>query len=281
MQRSVAQRGARSSSSLRVSFGSRGGPATCSGRRSSSGASSSAQRGCPAPEAQHTAPFRAGESSPGLARGQRVVARAVLGEAPATAKPTAVPQPPYNVVITGGTKGIGRALAEGFLRAGDKVIVCSRSGEFGRVGKVGPDERVLEAVAEMAALYGKDRVKGVAADVAKAGAARVLADYAAKEFGRIDIWINNAGTNAYRYGPISESSDEDLAQIVQTNVLGVMLCCKEAIRVMRAQPSHGHVFNMDGAGADGNATPRFAAYGATKRSLAQLGKSLGAELGIL
>ncbi|PNH11476.1 Chlorophyll(ide) b reductase NOL, chloroplastic, partial [Tetrabaena socialis] len=55
----------------------------------------------------------------------------------------------------------------------------------------------------------------------------------------------------------------------------------QAIRVMRAQPSHGHVFNMDGAGADGNATPRFAAYGATKRSLAQLGKSLGAELGIL
>jgi NAD(P)-dependent dehydrogenase (short-subunit alcohol dehydrogenase family) len=44
--------------------------------------------------------------------------------------------------------------------------------------------------------------------------------------------------------------------------------------VMREQPSGGHIFNMDGAGADGGATPRFAAYGATKRGLAQLGKSL-------
>jgi hypothetical protein len=43
---------------------------------------------------------------------------------------------------------------------------------------------------------------------------------------------------------------------------------------MRDQPSGGHIFNMDGAGADGGATPRFAAYGASKRGLAQLGKSL-------
>ena len=43
---------------------------------------------------------------------------------------------------------------------------------------------------------------------------------------------------------------------------------------MRGQPSGGHIFNMDGAGADGGATPRFAAYGASKRGLAQLGKSL-------
>ena len=48
----------------------------------------------------------------------------------------------------------------------------------------------------------------------------------------------------------------------------------QAIRVMRDQPSTGHIFNVDGAGADGNATPRFAAYGASKRGLVQLGKSL-------
>ncbi|KAG2423632.1 hypothetical protein HXX76_015149 [Chlamydomonas incerta] len=180
------------------------------------------------------------------------------------------PQAPYNVVITGSTKGIGRALAEDFLAAGDRVVICSRTGE-----------RVSEAVAELAAKYGADRVKGLAVDVSAPGQARLLADFAARELGRVDIWINNAGTNAYRYGPMSESTDEELSQIVGTNVLGVMLCCKEAIRVMRSQSTHGHIFNMDGAGADGNATPRFAAYGATKRSLAQLGKSLGAELGML
>ncbi|GLI65934.1 hypothetical protein VaNZ11_009608 [Volvox africanus] len=186
-----------------------------------------------------------------------------------SAKSTA-PKPPYNVVITGSTKGIGRALAEEFLRAGDQVVICSRS-----------EERVKGAVAELAAAYGKDRVQGVAADVARPGQARVLADFAAEQLGSVDLWINNAGTNGYRYGPMADSTDEELQQIVSTNVLGVMLCCKEAIRVMRAQGSHGHIFNMDGAGADGNATPRFAAYGATKRSLAQLGKSLSAELGIL
>ena len=66
--------------------------------------------------------------------------------------------------------------------------------------------------------------------------------------------------------------------MVQTNLLGILLCCKEAIRVMRQQEVAGHIFNMDGAGANGSATPRFAAYGATKRSLEQLGKSLRAEL---
>jgi len=55
------------------------------------------------------------------------------------------------------------------------------------------------------------------------------------------------------------------------------LSLSQAIRVMQDQPA-GHIFNMDGAGADGNATPRMAAYGASKRSLAQLGKSLCAEL---
>ena len=124
--------------------------------------------------------------------------------------------------------------------------------------------------------------------------------------------INNAGSNGYKYKTLLESSDADLVSIVETNVLGVMLGCKEvcgppahacsgraagqplhgtrplwgasksvishahaqAIRVMREQPSGGHIFNMDGAGADGGATPRFAAYGATKRGLVQLSKSL-------
>ena len=53
-----------------------------------------------------------------------------------------------------------------------------------------------------------------------------------------------------------------------------LVLLSQAIRVMRSQPAGGHIFNMDGAGADGGATPRFAAYGASKRGLAQLGKSL-------
>lgn len=51
--------------------------------------------------------------------------------------------------------------------------------------------------------------------------------------------INNAGTNAYRYGPLAESEDEELAQIVSTNVLGVMLCCKEVRQGGRVQSLYG------------------------------------------
>jgi len=162
---------------------------------------------------------------------------------------------------------VGRALAEEFLRQGDTVFISSRSAE-----------RVEEAVSELGKQYGAERVKGRACNVGVPSDVRELANTAKSELGRVDMWINNAGSNAYKYGPLSDSEDDDLVEIVTTNVLGVMLCCREAIRIMKDQETGGHVFNMDGAGADGSPTPRFAAYGATKRSLAQLGKSLVAEL---
>ncbi|GAB4813022.1 hypothetical protein N2152v2_000068 [Parachlorella kessleri] len=182
---------------------------------------------------------------------------------------------PYNVVITGSTKGVGRALAEEFVKAGDSVVVCSR----------GP-ERVATAVEELAELArssGRSGVKvaGLPCNVARPADVAALADFAAEELGHVDLWINNAGTNAYKYSLLSECTDDEIVSVVETNMLGVLLCCKEAIRIMGKQPTGGHIFNMDGAGADGGATPRFAPYGATKRSLEQLGKSLSAELRLL
>lgn len=179
--------------------------------------------------------------------------------------------PPYNVVITGATKGVGRALATEFIRAGDSVALCSRS-----------EERVQAAVEELSALAADvgrgGRVVGRPVNVARPAEVAAFADFAAAELGSLDFWVNNAGSNGYAFGPLMEQSEEDLVSIVETNVLGTMLGCREAIRVMRAQRQGGHIYNMDGAGADGGATPRFAAYGATKRSLEQLSKSLRAEL---
>ncbi|CAK0785209.1 hypothetical protein CVIRNUC_008415 [Coccomyxa viridis] len=181
-------------------------------------------------------------------------------------------QPPYNVVITGGTKGVGKALATEFLRAGDSVVICSRSGD-----NVQSVVRELDGLAKSS----EGSIQGKACNVAKSGDVGSLANYARDTLGTVDLWINNAGSNAYKYKTLSESTDADLIRIVETNVLGTMLGCKEAIRIMREQTAGGHIFNMDGAGADGGATPRFAAYGATKRSLAQLSKSLQAELKLL
>jgi chlorophyll(ide) b reductase len=178
----------------------------------------------------------------------------------------------YNVVITGGSKGAGKALARKFLESGDNVVICSRD-----------SKRVNAAVEELRAglpAGSKNTVVGMPADVARASDMSAVAVFAKESFGTVDIWVNNAGTNAYSFKPFFEQQDEDIASVVTTNILGVMYGTKAAINAMKGQPKGGHIFNMDGAGADGNATPRFAAYGATKRSLDQLNKSIRAELSI-
>lgn len=71
------------------------------------------------------------------------------------------------------------------------------------------------------------------------------------------ININNAGSNAYSYKPLAEASDDDLIEVVTTNTLGLMICCREAIKMMLKQPRGGHIFNIDGAGSDGRPTPRY------------------------
>ncbi|XP_048135474.1 chlorophyll(ide) b reductase NOL, chloroplastic isoform X3 [Rhodamnia argentea] len=152
--------------------------------------------------------------------------------------------PPYNVLITGSTKV----------------------------------ERVESAVQDLRKEFGEQHVFGTKCDVREGQEVKSLVGYAQEKLKYIDIWINNAGSNAYSYKALAESSDEDLLEVVTTNSLGLMLCCREAIKMMLSQPRGGHIFNMDGAGADGRPTPRFAAYGATKRSVVHLTKSLQAEL---
>ncbi|XP_065871736.1 chlorophyll(ide) b reductase NOL, chloroplastic isoform X2 [Euphorbia lathyris] len=173
--------------------------------------------------------------------------------------------PPYNVLITGSTKGIGYALAKEFLKAGDNVIICSRS-----------SERVESAVQSLKEEFGDHH--GTKCDVREGEDVKNLVQFAQENLKYIDIWINNAGSNAYSYKPLAEASDADLLEVVTTNILGLMICCREAIKMMLNQPRGGHIFNIDGAGSDGRPTPRFAAYGATKRSVVHLTKSLQAEL---
>uniref|UniRef100_A0A803N8D7 chlorophyll(ide) b reductase n=1 Tax=Chenopodium quinoa TaxID=63459 RepID=A0A803N8D7_CHEQI len=175
--------------------------------------------------------------------------------------------PPFNILITGSSKGIGYALAKEFLKAGDNVIICSRTGE-----------RVESAVQSLRGEFGDLRVWGTKCDVRDGQDVKNLVAFAQEKLKYIDIWINNAGSNAYSYKPLAEASDEDLIEVVTTNTLGLMLCCREAMKMMLNQPRGGHIFNIDGAGSDGRPTPRFAAYGATKRSVVHLTKSLQAEL---
>lgn len=168
-----------------------------------------------------------------------------------------------NVVITGGSKGIGYALAEEFAARGHRVLVSAR------------DAARLEAA--RAALSSKGAgVLAIPCDVSDAGSVRALAEGAKAALGRIDLWINNAGSNGYSNAPVWEAEDASLRSIVGVNLLGPLLCAKYAFRAMRDQGA-GHIFMMDGYGADGTPTPGLAAYGATKRALPQLVRSLNAE----
>ncbi|KAK8919003.1 hypothetical protein KSP39_PZI021167 [Platanthera zijinensis] len=193
------------------------------------------------------------------------ILRAIRAELPPEKTEPMVP--PYNVLITGSTKGIGYALVKEFLRAGDNVLICSRSAE-----------RVESAAKGLREEFGEQHVWGTVCDVRVGKDVKALVSFARKKLKYIDIWINNAGSNAYSYKPLAETSDEVLMEVVTTNTLGLMICCREAINMMLSQPRGGHIFNIDGAGSDGRPTPRFAAYGATKRSVVHLTKSLQAEL---
>ncbi|XP_048569415.1 chlorophyll(ide) b reductase NOL, chloroplastic-like isoform X4 [Triticum urartu] len=145
--------------------------------------------------------------------------------------------PPYNVLITGSTKA----------------------------------ERVESVANDLKKEFGEQHV-GLSVMLEKA-----LVDFARDKLEYIDIWINNAGSNAYSYKPLVETSDEALIEVITTNTLGLMLCCREAINMMWNQPRGGHIFNID----DGRPTPRFAAYGATKRSVVHLTKSLQVKPGMV
>ena len=170
-----------------------------------------------------------------------------------------------NIVITGSTKGIGLALAQEFLRYGDKVVVSSRS-----------SERVEAAVAQLKEEFPEGKIVGLPCDVAVSDDVEALADFAQQQLGTVELWINNAGSTGYEDKKLIDSDPAVLETVVRTNLLGSLLGCRAALRIMLPQ-GQGHIFNMDGRGADGTATPEMAAYGATKRAIPQLTKSLVKE----
>ncbi|KAJ3694563.1 hypothetical protein LUZ60_010043 [Juncus effusus] len=182
---------------------------------------------------------------------------------------------PRNIIITGSTRGLGKALAREFLLSGDHVVIASRSAESVQETV----EELKENInASLLMAKNKDKLKlsqakvvGIACDVCVPQDVRKLSDFALNQFGSVDIWINNAGTNK-GFRPLVQFTDEDITQIVNTNLVGSLLCTREAMRVMSEKG--GHVFNMDGNGSGGSSTPLTAVYGSTKCGLRQLQASL-------
>ncbi|CAA7408701.1 unnamed protein product [Spirodela intermedia] len=184
---------------------------------------------------------------------------------------------PRNIVITGSTRGLGKALAREFLLSGDRVVIASRSPESVQLTVEELEENIKEGMT-VAGRKSKTnlshaKVTGTACDVCKPDDVRKLANFAVSELGTIDIWINNAGMNK-GFRPLLQFTDEDIVQIVSTNLVGSLVCTREAMRIMNSQEKGGHIFNMDGAGSGGSSTPLTAVYGSTKCGLRQFQASL-------
>ena len=173
---------------------------------------------------------------------------------------------PQRIVITGSTRGIGRGMAEEFLRRGHHVVISGRRAE--------DVEAARHALSDAAAQGAK--VAGLACDVSDAKAVQNLWDHACAELGKVDIWINNAGVSHPRQRA-GEMQDKDIRSVQETNLLGMMLATQIAARGLLAQGG-GTIYNMEGFGSNGMALPGMSLYGASKFALTYFNKALAAEL---
>ena len=128
----------------------------------------------------------------------------------------------------------------------------------------------------LADVFGADRVIGQPCDVTDLNQLQGLWDRAKERFGRVDIWINNAGIpNTSR--PFWELDPAEIIPVVHTNIIGVMYGCHVALRGMMEQ-GFGQVYNLEGHGSDGSTLPGIAVYGTTKRAVRYFSEALLEEV---
>lgn len=167
------------------------------------------------------------------------------------------------IVITGGTRGIGYGLASELLKRGHQVLIN------------GTDTARLE---EKVAVLGKQGfdVCGVAGDISLESSCQLIIEKAVGCFGKIDIWINNAGipqTTKYFH----ELSVEEIEKLISVNVVGSMLGTRAAIHYFKQQ-GYGKIFNMEGFGSDGRIMEKLTLYGTSKRAIHYFTKSISREM---
>src|ERR1700747_3225563 len=165
------------------------------------------------------------------------------------------------VLITGALTGIGRATALAFAQEGARIVVSGRRDEAGHA--LTQELRSLGAEAEF-----------IRADVRREDDVRDLIDKTVARFGRLDVAVNNAGTEG-KPGPVTEQTAESYAATFDTNVLGVLLSMKHEMRVMQAQGS-GSIVNLSSTMGHRGA-PGASLYTASKHAVEGLTKSAALE----
>src|ERR1700676_4893846 len=147
-------------------------------------------------------------------------------------------------IVTGGTRGIGRGIANALMGSGSNLCISGRS-----------REEVYRVVKEFEDLA-EGRVRGTVADVRDYDQVKALLAFAVSEFGGVDILINNAGIGIFE--SVEEMSPENFRAILETNLCGVFYCCHEVIPHMK-QRGGGYIINISSL-AGANPHPRMAAY---------------------
>jgi glucose 1-dehydrogenase len=166
------------------------------------------------------------------------------------------------IVITGSTRGIGRAIAEACAEEGAQVVVSSRQ------------ESAVQATLEVFKQQGFN-VSGVAADVSIQSDLEKLLQHAIETWGRVDVWINNAGLSG-GFRPLDEMSAEEITALVDVNLKGTLQACRIIIPHFK-EHGGGILINLSGKGGRGDASPFMVTYGATKAAVTSLTKSLAQE----
>ena len=161
-------------------------------------------------------------------------------------------------IVTGGTKGIGRAIAESLVRAGAQVAITARN-----------EDEITAAVTQLNAI-GPGTATGHVCDVRDYNQVKSLF----ANLDALDILINNAGVG--KFASVESMSVEDFRTVLETNVFGVFYCCHEAIPLMK-QRGGGYIINISSlAGANPHA--EMAAYNASKFGLNGFSEALMQEV---
>jgi 3-oxoacyl-[acyl-carrier protein] reductase len=157
-----------------------------------------------------------------------------------------------NAIVTGGTRGIGLAIAEVLGRAGAGVAICGRA-----------NTSVENAITHLA-IASKSKVVGKVADVRSSTEVVSFFQYVDRELGGLDILVNNAGIGVFK--STAELSVDEWTRTLETNLSGAFYCSKEALPRMRNQRGGGYIINISSL-AGKNAFAGGAAYNASKFGL--------------
>jgi NAD(P)-dependent dehydrogenase (short-subunit alcohol dehydrogenase family) len=166
------------------------------------------------------------------------------------------------IVITGGSRGIGEAIAASCLAGGARVALASRK------------QADLDAAA--ARLGGGDRVMAMACHAGKPADVDALFAAAAERFGRIDGLVNNAATNVY-FGPLIDTPEPAMDKTIEVNLKGYFFCARAFVRHARARGTGGSIVNVASITAL-RAAPMQGIYAMTKAAVISMTQTLAFEL---